>query len=64
MNLSVQSDEPLCRTLADADHQLWNSDWLPVAYSGLLSADNFIDQAAIQELETVIEADEVQLFDY
>ena len=64
MGLSVQSDEPLFKALGDPELQLWNSDWLPVAYSALLSVRNFIDQAEVDELKVVIAADEVQLFDY
>lgn len=62
MGLVLELEEPLCKALKDPELQIWNSDWLPSAYAGLLSAGTFVDQEKVDELKVVIEADEVQLF--
>ena len=64
IDLTAVYSEPLCRSVTDPDHQLWNSDWLPLHLQELLKASKYFDQATFDDLDPVVQSDEVQLFHY
>jgi RNA-directed DNA polymerase len=62
--LPANFDEPLCHSVTDPDHQLWNSDWLHDKHRKLLKASEYFDQGVFDGLGDVVQSDEVQLFNY
>ncbi len=64
IDLGAVHSEPLCRSVTDPDHQLWNSDWLPPPLQELVKASEYFEQATFDDLDPVVQSDEVQLFHY
>ena len=61
---STDYSEPLTRAVVEPHFELWNSDWLPNSARQLLVAGQYVDQAALVDLEAVVGTDEVELFPY
>ncbi|MDI9365241.1 MAG: hypothetical protein QM541_09840, partial [Flavobacterium sp.] len=55
-------DENLCRKVNDQAIQIWNSDWLNNELQTLLAITPIIDEQIIQDIDTVINTNEVELF--
>jgi len=55
-------DENLCKKVNDPAQQIWNSDWLNNALKTLIDTILIIDEQIIQDINTVINQSEVELF--
>lgn len=55
-------DENLCRKVNDQTVQIWNSDWLNNGLQTLIAATPIIDEQIINDIDTVINTSEVELF--
>lgn len=55
-------EEGLCRKVNDPSMKIWNSDWLKGSIRNLVDCTPIVDENIIQEIDTVINIKEVQLF--
>ncbi len=61
----LKFDEPLCQLVAGDDVDLWNNDWIGSAkLKALIKPEKIVNNKALTQMEEVIPASEVQLFDY
>ncbi|MCD8440901.1 RNA-directed DNA polymerase [Tenacibaculum finnmarkense] len=56
-------EEELAKKVNNPDLELWNSKWLNDEMQNLLKTENIIDESVIEKIDTVIESNEVQLFE-
>lgn len=55
-------DENLCKKINDPAQQIWNSDWLNNGLRTLIDTTSIIDEQIIQDINTIINQSEVELF--
>jgi hypothetical protein len=55
-------DENLCKKVNDPAQQIWNSNWLNNALRTLIDTTLIIDEQIIQDINTIINQSEVELF--
>lgn len=55
-------DENLCKKVNNPAQQIWNSDWLNNSFKTLIDSTPIIDEQKIQDIDTVINQSEVELF--
>ncbi len=62
---TLSFDEPLCQLVTGDDVDLWNNDWIGSAkLKALINPEKIVNNKVLAEMEEVIPASEVQLFDY
>lgn len=60
----VDYDEKLCQRVNDDSIKIWNSDWLNDDINDIVDEAVLIDEDVTDEIDTVINSDEIQLFEY
>lgn len=59
----MEYSEPLCSLVSGKDTLIWNNEWISSnALKNALDVKKIIDQKALQELDAIIQAEEVELF--
>lgn len=62
---TLKFDEPLCQLVAGDDVDLWNNDWIGSSkLKAMIKPEKIVNRSTLTEMEEVIPASEVQLFDY
>ena len=56
-------EELLARKVNDPEIEIWNSKWLNEEMQAILKGQSIVDEKVIGEIDTVIDASEVQLFE-
>ena len=60
----IEYEEILCKRLNDNSIKIWNSDWLNSELVDIINTTQIINKQIIEEIDSSIEPDEIQLFEY
>jgi hypothetical protein len=61
---NIEYSEALCKRLNNGDIKIWNSDWLTHDIERIINEAEIINETKISETDTIIQSEEVQLFEY
>jgi hypothetical protein len=63
-NRAIEYNETLCDRVNDRTVEIWNSEWLNTDLETLIKSATLIDEEEINKINSIIESEEFQLFEY